>query len=118
MCPWERLVAAVNHPCRRLYHFVIAGGRAKEAQSTGCEEYDRTSDAPLDHGGTRARPLLDAVRERVVHCLPGPSYHSERLASKDHLVRLSSFGVVHHQEKREPGLGVRRFATSGVGKHF
>ena len=101
--------------CARPYHFVIAVWRTKEAQSTVCEEYDRTSDAPLDHGGTRARPLLDAVRGRVVHCLPGSFNHSERLASRDHLVRLSSFGVVHHQEKRAPRLGLRGFATSGVG---
>jgi len=41
--------------------------------------------------------------------------YSERLASRDHLVRLSSLGVVHHQEKGAPGLGLRRFATPGVG---
>jgi hypothetical protein len=69
-----------------------------------CEEYDLTPDAPLDHGGTRARPLLDAFRDRVVHCLPGPFDHSERLASRDHIVRLSGFGVAHHELARLPSV--------------
>ena len=95
----------------RLYHFVVAAWRAKEAQWVVCEQYDCSPDAPLDHDGTRASAFLDAVRARVVHCLPGPFNYSERLASRDHIGRLSGSGPVHYQGKGAPRLELKADQT-------